>query len=92
MYIKWFVLVVDGDGVGRRENEIVRARERETGWDAGAEECAGVGLEFEEFGGAGIDLLMDGGGEADGIGRRRRIFSERDSFGAQRKENGAVWL
>ena len=88
---------MDEDGVLGGEQKLVRAGDGSAGGDAGAEDGAVFGLEFEEFGGARIDLLVDGGGELEEIGKWRRIFRRlrnvacwRDCFGPQREKSGAV--
>src|SRR6266853_2000736 len=92
-------LVVDGDGVFGGEREFVGTGDCSAGGDAGAEDCAGDGYQFEEFSGTGINLLVYGCSEADGIGELRGIFprlgsvvSERDGFWSKREERGAICL
>ena len=46
----------------------MRAGKGSGGRNARAERLIVGAGEFEEFGGTSVDLLLDGGGEADGVG------------------------
>ena len=65
---------MDCDGVFGGEHKFVGTGDGSAGGDAGAEDGAGGDSQFEEFCGTGINLLADGGGEADGIGELSGIF------------------
>src|SRR6266481_5406812 len=82
--------VGDADGVRDREDKIEFLSERAARGQPDAQELACSAIHFEQFAGAAVDLLADGGLKFHFIGLALTVRTEANRFRPKRKESGRV--
>ena len=82
--------VRDADSIRDRENKIVFASEWAARGQSHAQKLIGAAIDFEQFAGAAVDLLANGGAKFYFVDLAFAVRAEANRFGTKRKDRGAV--